>query len=145
MPQVKKLVNTILVLFILFSIPVTVLVARRSANIGSDASASALGLQISPGMRTIEKGGSGAYTLEMTVPKEYQNSGSPVLLQFGKLPSGMVIINQPLGATKSNNFQTVHIFTIAVDSKISSGNYPIEVVASDLNRTHKTTFSVAVK
>ena len=145
MPTAKKLVNTALVLFILFSIPVTVLVARRSSNLASRASGEVLSLQISPSTRSLNRGSSSSFTLSLDFPDLFTKTSSSVLLHFDQLPPGVSIHNQPLGATPSNNYQKVHIFTVVADPTAAIGTYKIGISASDLSRTETTSFSLEIK
>lgn len=140
----KNLINAILILFILVSIPVTVLIARN-ANIGSKADTLAISVAVSPKTQEIVTGGSRSFELKLEVPERDINSQVPVLLKFSDLPTGLTLSPQPLGATFSNNYQKNHIFNVVVDPKTKPGTYPVEVVASDLKSQQKTSFSVTIK
>lgn len=140
----KNLINTILILFILVSIPVTVIIARN-ANIGSKADTLSLSVSVTPKAGQISAGGSHSFDLELGVPDSDVKSKVPVLLKFSDLPSGLTMLPQPLGATPSNGYQKHHTFNVLVDPKVIPGTYHVEVVASDLKYQQKTSFDVVVK
>jgi hypothetical protein len=142
--RAKNLINSILVLFILVSIPATVLIARN-ANIGSKADTLTLSVAVTPKSQEIVRGGSRSFQLDLSVPDRDVKSSVPVLLKFAELPTGISLNPQPLGATLSNHYQKNHIFNVVVDRKTAVGTYEIEVVVSDLKTQQKTSFSVVVK
>lgn len=145
MPKAKSLINSILILFILFSIPVTVLVAQRSANLGSKAATADFSLQVSPGIQSVARGGHATYNLEMTFPDADIQSSTPVLLHFSALPEGVALIGQPIGAALSNKFQKTHLFQVAIDPKAAKGTYKVQVTASDLRNSATAEFSVVIQ
>lgn len=144
MPKAKNFANIILVLFVLFSIPLTIQVAQRS-NLASRAAGLDLSVAVTPNSGEIASGGSLVFQLELNVPSQNIKNKIPVLLQFNGLPEGVSLNPRPLGATPSNYFQKIHSFNVVVDSITKAGKYNIEVIASDLKRQQKTVFSIVVK
>jgi hypothetical protein len=140
----KKFINGLLVLFILFSIPVTVLIARQ-ANLGTSASVSDLAVTIRPTDQEVARGGSGTYLLDLSFSESVKSANLPVLIHFGELPEGVQIIEVPLGATPSNDYRQTHSFQIAVDSTATSGQHFIVVQATDMRKTIETKFALTIK
>lgn len=144
MPSLKTFFNTLLVLFILFSIPVTVLIAQRAGTV-SRAASYPFSLSIKPDNQTIIQGGSYPYTLEFNFSPQYRKNPVPIYLEFAGIPEGVTLLPQPLGATGSNNFQRIHKYSLITTPQVPLGSYTITVTASDLSRVVKSSFSFNLK
>lgn len=144
MPNLKKFLNLALIIFILVSIPITAFVARQ-ANLSSNASTNNFSIQVTPGSQIIKKGESASFKLDLTFPDATIANKELVLLEFRGLPTGVSLQNQPIGATPSNNYQKVHIFTAQASNTIKEGEYEVRVISSTLKRTQSTAFKIVVK
>lgn len=144
MPTAKKILNLALLLFILFSIPVTVFIAKR-ANLNSSASGLALSLSVTPASQAITKTSSAAFVLNLNFSESRVSANNPILLHFSDLPEGVALQPQPLGATPSNNFQKTHHFNVVTGSNAALGTYKVEITATDMVTTQKTSFSFTVR
>lgn len=133
-----------LLLFVLVSIPVTVIIARR-ANLGSSASSSAFAFGVTPPSQSLARGESYAYTLEFNFSDGYKSAPRDILLHFSDLPTGVTMTPQPIGATKSNNYQSLHKFNLVVSPSASAGEHSIRVEATDLSTSHETNFTLNIQ
>ncbi len=144
MSTAKKILNISLFLFILFSIPVTVFIAKR-ANLNSSASSLALSASVSPSTQAITKSSSGSFVLTLNFSNSHLTSGNGILLHFSDLPEGVALQPQPIGATPSNNFQKIHYFNVVTGSNAKAGTYKVDITATDMITTQKTSFSFTIK